>query len=89
MGRREMTRDKLVKYHILREVIFAIEILNMPSNTIFFIINKDSFEVLRTTLCVAFGRYSNKALAPPYMQMGEIRLGLVHDLKRSGGCWEN
>jgi len=82
-----MTGSNFIEYHMLRKMIFSIHIVNMPTKIVFFITNEDGLKTLRTTVCMKFWRYSHKALAPPYMQMGEIRFGFIHDLIWSGICW--
>jgi len=83
-----MARCKFIENHILREVVFSIEVVNMPTNVIVFVANKDSFKSLWTTFFMKLQRDGNKTLTPPYTQMGEIRFGFVHNLIWSGVCWQ-
>src|SRR5277367_6150015 len=88
-----MARYQLIENDILRKMIGTLQITNTPTNTILLITHENGLITTRTTLGTKLGRYRNKALAPPYAKVREIRLGTMvtlirRDISRQDGGWK-
>ena len=70
-GRTATATNVLVEEDIMRKDIFARQGVNMPPNMVFLIANKHSLLHMRLTFGTEFFRDENKALAPPYLKMGD------------------
>jgi hypothetical protein len=57
--------NAFIENHIAGERVFTGETAHMPTDTMFFIANKNSLKHARTTFSTQFGRNENKALTPP------------------------
>ena len=74
-----MARSSFIENHIPGKMIFAGQVTYAPANSVVLVANKNGFVATRTSFRPEFRRYSGKALAPPYAEMGEVRFDTVHD----------
>jgi hypothetical protein len=63
-------------------MIGALKIANTPTQTVFLIAHKNSFETARTTFSSYLRSNGDKALTPPYTEMREVRLRAMKTLIR-------
>ena len=80
----EVAMNVLIEDNILRKDVLSRQGVNAPADAVLLISNKNSLLHTRSTFSVKLFRDEHKTLAPLYLEMGEIRLGFLHNLEGCG-----
>lgn len=88
-----MARTNFVEDHIGTEGIDTSGRSDTPSKTSLLVTHKDGFKTTRTGFSALLQWNNRKTQAPPYVEMGQVRLNTMdtfvgRDTRRKSRCWK-